>query len=658
MTDVTSVMPTIDLPLEDAFALTDGTGTDRDVASVGFERCRSRDTSNWDARVDRFATAGASCAFLRVRAPRTVSVAISLAGTYRIEQMPAGGWLLAPASGSDVTYWLPVAPKARRLDRDGHILEEHDPVPSGLHASSEKLQVLFDVVETFCLDIVAWRFEPGTRFADELQQLSTLETQPLFMWSSHTRYCRPADLYAHLVFGHVYENHTVWPRYWKVCSELDAYALYVALTGLAQATGKRLYALFEQQVVHSVIARQAADGGWYHGEWTEDMESHYRLVNAAVLMLAAFLERHDDNLARSAIDKAASFLVSRAQRLDVGMWFPHDSLEANMDGVGKYPFAWAHSTALGKTPTNMLILNTHLDTIVALDRHREVTGDRRYDAQIESARQAARAVLGLKTAENLYRMLFRALDLTLLPKAEAARLPRHQRALKRVGWKYLAPRLYRIKARLPRLVMPNGFVDRSLCQAGFSTRYQSVHVWDLVRYLRRFPDEEAVVKPIVLRAIDYTQGSTIRAHWKEAPERQDALGFWVEALYHLCMTDRSPKYRAWLAEAVVDVEDLGLGLPPSVLGSNPEAVRPGEAVPCLVPTEARLRVINLSRGDTVEWLVVNPTSRALTWRGLGSTSADLKWVGTGGESAPNDKGGPAIQPRSWLHCAGTRVFER
>ncbi|NWG75112.1 MAG: hypothetical protein HXY24_10980, partial [Rubrivivax sp.] len=60
--------------------------------------------------------------------------------------------------------------------------------------------------------------------------------------------------------GHIYENHEVWPNYWRVCSELDAYALYVTLTGLLRATGKKLYDLLRTQVVFSVIARQAEDG--------------------------------------------------------------------------------------------------------------------------------------------------------------------------------------------------------------------------------------------------------------------------------------------------------------------------------------------------------------------------------------------------------------
>lgn len=35
----------------------------------------------------------------------------------------------------------------------------------------------------------------------------------------------------------------------------------------------------------SVMARQAADGGWYQGEWTDLMESHYRSHNSAMLKI-------------------------------------------------------------------------------------------------------------------------------------------------------------------------------------------------------------------------------------------------------------------------------------------------------------------------------------------------------------------------------------
>lgn len=647
-------MADADLALATVFALANAAGAPSVLAGQDFRRCRPDAAADWDILVDRFSDAQVDCAFLRLRPSQARQASFWLAGAHRIEDAPAGGWLVLPAGEECDAYWIPSVPRARRLDNDGHILEERVAALSGLDASPDRLLATFEVPAGFCLDLVAWRFGAATaELGSDLRQLSMLETQPLFMWSSHTRFSRPADLYAHLVFGHVYENHTVWPRYWKVCSELDAYALYVALGGLALATGKRLYTLLRRQVVYSVITRQAEDGGWYHGEWTDGMESHYRLVNAAVLMLAAHVEEREDGVARESLEKAAAFLAARAHKLDGGTWFLHDSLEGSVEGMRKYPFAWSTSTALGKATINMLILNTHLDTTIALDRYAETTGDRQYQGLIESARRSTSIVLKLQPAEWLYRIIFRILDLTLLPKEEAKKLPLHTRITKRIGWKYLAPSLHRLKAAFPRLVMPNGFIDRSLCQKGFSTRYQSVHIWDLVRYQRRFQDSG--IGPLVKRAVEYTYHGSIRAHWKESAERQDALGFWVEALYNLCLIDPDPKLRHWLAEAVIDAEDVGLGLPPSVLGANGEALKPDEQSPCPSLADGGLRVINLSRGENAEFLVVNPMNQPLQLEWQIAPQQELAWTNRDGLLSSNNNKLPVVVRRGWM--VGTRPVQ-
>lgn len=515
-----------------------------------------------------------------------------------------------------------------------------------LDATTHYVKIGLQVSENLTLDCVVWRLPSAELdLIAALNRPSILEIQRYFMWSSHTTYSCPADLYLHLVHGHVYENHTVWPRHWRVCSELDAYSLYVTLSGLERATGKRLYTLLKVQVVHSVIARQAADGGWYHGEWTAGMESHFRLVNAAVLMLTSYVEQHDDKVARESLERAVAFLAARSQRLDVGAWFMHDSLEGTPEGIRQYPFTWSKSTALGKQASNMLILNTHLDSVIALDRYIQVTQDDRYRPLIDSARNSALTVLMLQPCEWLYRLIFRILDLTLLPKEAAARLPLPKRMVKRIGWKYIAPALHHLKARFPRLVMPNGYIDRSLCQKGFSTRYQSVHVWDLVRYIRRFPEKE--LAHVLKRALEYTHRGSMRDHWRESKDRQDAFGFWVEALYHQCLIDPDPNLRRWLAEAAIEVEALRLGLPPSVLGANAEAIKPEEQRPCPVPANRGLRVLNLSRGAHEEYLVVNGTDQPLHLQWEKPPRGETAWTNECDRPLPGDGSALTISAHGW-----------
>lgn len=599
-----------------------------------------------DAHVllDRFAGAEA-CAFVRIEPGDRDHFDVRLPGAYSIASCAAGGWLASPRDRTAPSYWFPQPPMLRKLDADGHVLAHRRAEITGFRNGADETGITLGTLPQHCLDIVAWRLPAGDRsLAAELAEGLAIERQPWFMWSSHTSYRRAADLYLHLVFGHVYENHEVWPRFWRVGSELDACALYVTLAGLERATGKRLYAHLKRQVVLSVIDRQRADGGWAHGEWTPNMESHYRLVNAAVLMLAMYLEEDDDERVRDAARKGAAFLVGRANRIDPGVWFMHDSLEGSPEGIAQYPFPYSRSTALGKSASNMLILNTHLDTLVTLERLARSSAGQPYAAEMASARAAARTVIGLAPASWLYGPLFRILDLTLLPKQQAMRLPVHLRALKRAGWKYLAPMLHRFKALFPRLVMPNGYIDRALCQEGFSTRYQSVHVWDLVRYLQCFPDDG--IRPVLERALDYTQHGAMRAHWMESPDRQDALGFWAEALYRLCLIDPDPKYRRWLAEAMLDCEAVGIGLPPSLLGANGEALPRAQQRPCPVPADARLRVANLARGDALELVVVNPCAQPLPLTWEHAPHARIRWTGHDATESHGDS--PTVPAHGWL----------
>ncbi len=617
------------------------------IDGQAFTRTALADAGMASVVQDRFAESHAAVSFLRIAGKDASQASISLDGGYQLETCVAGGWIISPLDSSRDSYWIPQAPHLRKLDHDGHILAHQQAQATGCNVSPSRLAVTLDIPQDQVLDITAWRLPANEpELARSLQTLSTLERQRYFLWSSHTVYQRPADLYLHLVHGHVYENHEVWPKYWRVCSELDAYALYVAISGLLKTTGKRLYALLRAQLAFSVIARQAEDGGWYHGEWTDQMESHYRLHGGAMHLLAAYFEETRDAVVGTALEKAAAFAAARTDRLDSGAWYLHDSLEQNAKTLEKYPFRTTRSRALGKSESNLLVLNTHLDTNIAMERCRRVTGNGRHDALIDSANVSTRAVLELRPAEWLYRPLFRAIGLTFLPSEQASRLPLFKRALKRIAWKYLVAQLPRIKARFPRLVMPDGFIDRGLAQYGLSVRYQPVNLLDLIRTRRMFGD--ARLDEVLESGFSFTQQSGITRRWKEMKGKEDdALGFWAEALYHLCLANPAPIYRAWLAEAMIDLEDNALGLSPSLLGANAEAVGPEKQHPCPSPRDSRLRVANLSHGENIELLIANPTTEPITLEWEIPPQNTMSWqVLDSHESQP--AASPKIAPRSSL----------
>jgi len=596
---------------------------------------------------DKFADVdGACCCFLRLPRGEAHIARFVLLGAYSVESCPSGGWLIKSMDAAAAAYWIPQAPVMRGIDLHRRITSERAAPPVGFKVSPAEVTVDIEVPEDSHLDCAFWRLPAGPcELLAGLERPLVLERQPVFMWGSHTVLRGPADVYVYLVHGQVYENRYEWRYHWKICAENEAYSLYLALHGLELATGKRFYGLLKRQVLFSVISRQSEDGGWRHGEWSDFMESHYRMHNGAVLLLEAALEERPDGAVRGALERAAAFTSRHTDRLSLGLWFLHDSLEEDIDLLRKSGSRLIPSRVLGKSPATKLILNTHLDAIVVLDRYREVTGENRYVEHVESARAATRALLALRPAETLYRLVYRAVRLTLVPEAEAKRMPLALRAVRRAAREYLLPRLHKIKRRFPRMVMPGGLIERHLSMPHFDVNYQTVNLMDLVRLWRRFPADG--YRGIVAGAVRSVADTSLLKYWIESRQRQ-ALGYWLEALYHLCTFDPAAEYRRYMAEAMLIAEDLSLGLPPSLLGANPEAVRPRQQIPCPSPTDARLRIASLRCGGTQEFLVVNASATEIGLAWEAGASPALTWTMANGQPIPTGISPSSVPPRSWL----------
>ncbi len=546
---------------------------------------------------------GADCLFLRAAA----SVNFRLNGSYTLQRCMAGGWLLASRDPAGSSYWLPTAATLRRASAQGHILEERAAELGDFDLDTASAAASFaSIPEGWALDAVIWRLNDPT-LLEELQTLTPIETQGYFLLGSHTRYGQPADLYRHLIQGWVYEDRFAWPHKRRICSENDAHALHLIFNGLHRATGKRIYGLFKTQLLLSVLSRQSEDGGFRHGEWTDNMESHYRLHCSAMHLMMDALSENDDPVVRSALARGMAFISDKRDATATGAWFYHDELETSEAGMRRAPFKWWPGTALGKSPQNMLVLNTQLDTLVALDRYGALTGDTQYAPLVESGYQAARAVMALRPMEWLYQLVFSAINLTLLPTERAARLPLWQRVWKRVGWQVFIPRLPRLKTRFPRLVMPGGYVDRELSLQTWAYDYLAVNLMDLVRAARG--PRAAIFMPYVNGILDYCARTGIARRWLEHRGRVYAVGFYAEALVMLNQAAPRPDADAMLAEALLLCVRNRLGLPPSLIGGNAEAQAGSPPVPQTANPD--IVVANLSRADRATCLVVNAGQHAI-----------------------------------------------
>ncbi len=585
--------------------------------------------------IDHFEKTDAHCQFISL-APtvQQQNVTLRIEGEYRIQIPAAGGWLLLPKDSKNPTLWLPRKPTLRLLEPSGQITKEKDPEIISFQAGSSSSAITLTKDANWRLDWVYWRLPAD--IVEELEQPKPIELQPYHLWGSHTVVKSPADLYIHLINGWLYENRYSWPHNWKICSENDAHALFVLYCGLEKTTEKRLYSLLKQQLLLATIHRQESDGGWYHGTWTHDMESHYRLHCSGMHMLMDALSEQRDNRIRDSLHRAANYIVEQRTHIDAGTWFLHDSLEQSEERMHKSPMHWKPSNALGKTTTNTLILNTHLDTLIALDRYAQVTGDTSYEKHVVSGKEAALTILAMEPANWLYKMLFRAIYLTMLPTDVAKKLSLPVRAIKRISWKYIIPHLETVKKQFPRLVMPGGYIDRAIGIYGseLADPYQSINLMDLLRYSRRFPEDN--MKPMIEQAMNFTHNSGILGYWAENSRKKYAIGFWIECLVHACTLYRNTEYRAWLAEAVQQLCDLKLGLPPSILGANAEILNPVKQHPTPRSTQEALQIINLNRGEKFEVIVVNPTKDTLDFTLSTVLPKNLVWKCSDGVKESNE----------------------
>jgi hypothetical protein len=567
------------------------------------------------------------CVFLKANPKDDLkSYQFSIQGTFEIQSISSGGWIVYDKYNcTSSRYWIPVFPKNRKLDRDAHIIEESDAELTGLEISSDRLSIIICGKNLCNLDVVVFEFKPEAyKYLDELLAIENIETMPVFLWGSHTKYTGPANLYRYLIHGYVYDTRFAWPKHWKICSENDAHALYVSLCGQQRCTGKEIYDLLKKQIVLSVLDRQRDDGSWRHGEWTDHMERHFRLHCSAMHLLMDAVAEQDDDAIKKALKKAADFISRQHDKLDCGTWFLHDELEKSEEGMDEAPFHYLKSNAFGKSQSNMLVLNTQLDTFVALYRYSRLTGDGQYGELLESAATATDTVLSARPADWLYRPVFKAIELTLLPTDIASRLPVHVRLIKRIAWKYLVPLVPRIKQRFPRLVFPGGYVDRELSLNIFAHEYLGINLMDLLRIYRLTLDENILF--IALDTIRFGQRTKIWERWQELHGKEYASGFWTEALYHLCLLKPDNRHHLWLYKSALFLDKHGHGLPPSLLGANCEAIPMAEQIPTPDIGENGIRIINLSAEGNREFLFINMTSEPIILNPeYLNTMKDLSW---------------------------------
>jgi hypothetical protein len=271
--------------------------------------------------------------------------------------------------------------------------------------------------------------------------------------------------------------------------------LYELLGILGAATGKAVYATLREAVAYAVLLALGDDHRWRHGNWTELDETHTRLqLDGIALLLAHHAASGEPRFHERAV-AALEWLLGIAEPLGGdGLWFLHDTLELDLTTARRF-YAMRPSTAFGKSHGNTLCLNTQLDTLTALARLGAVTPGSPYHAPFVRGLRAAEHVLAARPSERWFAAITRIRDRALRAQRPSA----DGQSRDGGGWalvERIARRLLRrSKERWPRLVLPNGYIERDLTAAAFSDFYHVQNVKDLLALERLAP--AAWMRPVI-----------------------------------------------------------------------------------------------------------------------------------------------------------------
>ena len=393
---------------------------------------------------------------------------------------------------------------------------------------------------------------------DELDRLGR-EAWPRLKKSDWFFADSPAQVWDALIDGSVYDPRPslVGGRHFRCQQCANAWWSYLYLA--SREGSSELMRLLATEVAWSVRAQQEEPGDWRHGFWHEDAETHLRFFNDGIGMLLAEAEDGVDGSWVGAAEKASDRLVAEfSDRLpDGGVWFLHDSVEA----AGKPPPR--RPPDLGQSPSNTLCLNTHVQALTVLKRlHRlqEEPASDRTERIYQRGLKALQRVLELDSAPSVYRVLGACVRPAVESKGRAGWKARITRVLAFRAF----PRLYWwIRRRFPRLVYPNGFIERDMASSMLADDYHVLNVKDLLALYAL--DPHPWLKNVLDRAFSFLLSLDLEKGRERSPlflEASDVFAMYCEVSDTRSIMDRISfeQYSARLGSESLDrrVHELGL----------------------------------------------------------------------------------------------------
>jgi hypothetical protein len=392
------------------------------------------------------------------------------------------------------------------------------------------------------------------------------------------------------------------------------------------------------------------------------METHARFQADGIHLLLDFAEVSGDGVFLSRAEQAAGYLVGLADPLDDrSLWFVHDSVEAGRETRDDYIYPVVASTAFGKSPRNTLCLNTHASTLCAVARladlragssHSRVgstpvagspcapcfqtdAGPWPWAEVVERGARATMKVLAARPAEPLYRCLGWLFRRYWFERRRGIA----DRAILHALAHVVLPRMPAIKARWPRLVMPDGYIDRDLTLGTTVWSYHLGNLYDLLSVYPFVPD------PLLLETIGAAAQFCRTTPFLSflAGIRDPVVPYLLDSAMMLSRTPRAmaPAEVAALARRILD-----WGYYPTAAAAGADACVTPPALQHVAFDPRRGDLLALRLGETdacaARFLLLNLSDRELSLTDRVSVTAlEVE----GGDASDRQGGSPRIAPR-------------
>jgi hypothetical protein len=484
------------------------------------ERTRVKAGDGVSAVVDRLDERRLEIRWIRMRPPASETLRVGVAGVVWTWLAPGWGRVARVSTGEmPRTLWLPREP--RRLegaDPAGRrvVAPARDDEQRG--AASEAIWRLGGSTPTswWSLPLVVFD-DPAEDRLRELQRLAAC-SGPSLRKSEWFCADSPSDLWDALVDGAVFDPRACVGSKRRFRCQQCALAWWSYLQIAALLRDSPMCRDLATLVAWTVRAQLEEPAGWRHGYWREQPELHLRFYHDGVNLLLREAGASGEGAWVAAADRAMRHAVEHfADPLpEGGLWLLHDSLEADGELPPNAP------PALGQSPGNCLVLNTHLQGLATLLRLARMQPDAESGWARESygrGLETLRRMLALDTAPALYRGLGRFVPAVVDSRGAAGLRARVTRGL---GLRLLRGPYWRVRRRHPRFVYPNGYTERDLTSTMLPDQYHVLNVKDLLvlHALDPQPWLEAVVAAGVgfLRRLDLARALSRSPNFVESVE--------------------------------------------------------------------------------------------------------------------------------------------